>query len=184
MDLGEMFLNFPFYKSLQPYSGVDVTPYKEELNIPGEGASWLHWSRPSPYNVVLFYYLAEEFICGNPCDRSNPFVWDKLVLNLPGLAMFDPTRPKVIKWDSTKNWIACDLVVFVDDLKGSGPTVELTWALTRTVASRIQYLGIQEASRTRRTPTRSPGAWAGGVFSTSATNVFVSVSQDKWDKAK
>jgi hypothetical protein len=74
--------------------------------------------------------------------------------------------------------------VFVDDLRGSGPTVEKTWAVSRTVASRIQYLGIQEASRKRRPPTHSPGAWAGGVFCTSSTNVFASVSQEKWDKAK
>jgi hypothetical protein len=70
------------------------------------------------------------------------------------------------------------------DLRGSGPTVELTWSLSRTVAARIQYLGVQEASRKRRPPTRTPGAWAGGVFRTSATNVHVTVSQEKWDKAK
>jgi hypothetical protein len=89
-----------------------------------------------------------------------------------------------MKWDSHNNWIACDLIVFVDDLRGSGPTVELTWAVSRTVVARIQYLGVQEASRKRRPPTRSPGAWAGGLFRTSPTNVYVSVSQDKWDKAK
>jgi hypothetical protein len=55
---------------------------------------------------------------------------------------------------------------------------------SRTVASRIQYLGIQEASRKRRPPTRTPGAWAGGVFRTSAMSDSVTVSQDKWEKAK
>jgi hypothetical protein len=48
----------------------------------------------------------------------------------------------------------------------------------------LQYLGIQEASRKRRPPTQSPGAWAGGVFRTSAISVYASVSQEKWDKAK
>jgi hypothetical protein len=152
----------------------------------------LHWSqtwigpRPNPYNAVLYYYLAEEFIQGNALDKSNPFFWDEIILNLPGSETFDPTRPKVIKWDSENKWIAwCDLVVFVDDLQGYGPKVKLTWELSRTVDSRVQYLGIQEASsRKRRPPTRSPGVWAGGVFRTSSTNVFVSVSQEKWDKAK
>jgi hypothetical protein len=106
------------------------------------------------------------------------------MLNLPGSPTFDPTRPKIVKWDSHNNWIACNLIVFVDDLRGSGPTAELTWALSRTVASRIQYLGIQEASRKRRTPTRLPGAWDGGVFRTTGTNVHASVCQDKWDKGK
>jgi hypothetical protein len=59
MDLGDMFLNFPLHKSLQRYSGVDVTPYKEELNISGEGVSCWHWSqtwmgwRPSPQSVCV-----------------------------------------------------------------------------------------------------------------------------------
>jgi hypothetical protein len=89
-----------------------------------------------------------------------------------------------MKWDSRNGWVACDLVLFVDDLRDSGPTVESTWAVSRTVASRIQYLGIQEASRKRRPPTRTPGVWAGGVFKTSATNVSVTVTQDKWEKGK
>jgi hypothetical protein len=89
-----------------------------------------------------------------------------------------------MKWDSANGWIACDVVVSVDDLRGSGPTIELTWRLSRVVASQLQYLEIQEASRTRRPPTRGPGAWAGGVFWTTSTEVNVSVSQDKWEKAK
>jgi hypothetical protein len=168
-----------------------VTSYKSDLNIKREGKCWLHWahtwmgSRPSPYNAIQFYYLAEEFVRGNHMDSNNPFFWDKVVLNLPGSVLFDPTRPKVMKWDSENSWIAPeDLIVFVDDLRGSGPTVERTWAVSRAVASRIQYLGIQEATQKRRPPTRNPGAWAGGVFRTSSTNVFVTVSQDKWDKAK
>jgi hypothetical protein len=131
----------------------------------------MHWtqtwmgSRPSPYNAIQFSYLAEEFVQGHRhLDKTTPFFWDNVFLNLPGSPTFDPTRPKVMKWDSSNGWIACDLIVFVDDLRGSGPTGEKTWALLRTVASRFQYLGIQEASRKRRPPTRSPGAWAGGVL--------------------
>jgi hypothetical protein len=61
LDLGEMFLNFPLHRDLQSYSGVDVTPFKTELNLDTRGSCWLHWSqawmgaRPSPYNAVLFY---------------------------------------------------------------------------------------------------------------------------------
>jgi hypothetical protein len=72
----------------------------------------------------------------------------------------------------------CDLVVFVDDLRGLGPTVELTWKLSRVISSLIQYLGIQEASRKWRPPTRTPGAWAGGIFHTSATSV--TLVNDQW----
>jgi hypothetical protein len=68
MDLGKMFLNFHLHWSLQAYSGVDVTPYKKELDITKGDACWMHWtrtwmgSRPSPYNAVMHYYLSEEFI--------------------------------------------------------------------------------------------------------------------------
>jgi hypothetical protein len=143
LDLGEMFLNFPLHRNLQVYSGVDITPYKRDLHIHTGGPYWLHWTRtwmgarPSPYNAVSFYYIAEEFIRGNQSDKSNPFCWDKIILNLPGSDTYNPTRPNVIKWDSSKSWLACDVVVFVDDLRCSGPTVELTWPASRTVASRI-----------------------------------------------
>jgi hypothetical protein len=76
------------------------------------------------------------------------------------------------------------LVVFVDNIRGSGPTVELAWAVSRVVVSRIQYFGSQEASQKRRPPTHTPGAWAGGVFRTSSTEVSVTVSQEKRDKGK
>jgi hypothetical protein len=106
------------------------------------------------------------------------------MLNLPGLSSFDPTRPRLMKWDSLHKWVSCDLVVFIDDLRGTVSTGELEWKLSRTVVSRIQYLGIQEASHRRRPPTCTPRAWAGGVVSTSSTNIRCSVSQEKWDKAK
>ena len=31
LDLGEMFLNFPLHKSLVSYSGVDLTPFRQQL---------------------------------------------------------------------------------------------------------------------------------------------------------
>jgi hypothetical protein len=116
-------------------------------------------------------------------DSSNPSFWDKLILNLPGSPTFDPTGPKVMKWDSRHGWIAVDVIVFVDDWRVLGATIELTWAVSRMVASRIQYLGIQEASK-KRPPTQTPGAWAGVLFRASATGVSVTVAQEKWDKVK
>jgi hypothetical protein len=97
IDLGERFLNFPLHRYLQAYSGVDVTPYKQDLGISCKGPCWLQWSRtwmgsrPSPYNAVSLYYLAEEFVRGNHLDKTNPFYWDKVILNLPGSESFDPT---------------------------------------------------------------------------------------------
>ena len=46
------------------------------------------------------------------------------------------------------------------------------------------YLGIQDASRKCRMASQTPGAWAGAVISTDGEGVFVTVSQEKWDKAR
>jgi hypothetical protein len=56
------------------------------------------------------------------------------------------------------------------------------------LAYRSYYLGKAATSWHPRcspeTPTCTPGAWAGAVFETSPNSVSVSISQDKWDKAK
>ena len=56
--------------------------------------------------------------------------------------------------------------------------------MARQVASRLQYLGIQDAPRKRRPPSQTPGAWAGSVFSTKADKVTKLIMQEKWTKAQ
>jgi hypothetical protein len=191
LDLGEMFLNFPLHPILQPYSGVDLQPYVDHLpgltRLVSPSYRWTRtWmgAKPSPYIAVQYYYLAEEFVRGYHLDSNNPFFWDTVILNLPGSADYDPTRPRVIKWDSVHKRIAADLVAYIDDLRASGHSVEACWLIARYVSARLQHLGTQDAARKRRPPTCTPGAWAGAVFRTTPTSVTVSVSQDKWEKAK
>lgn len=50
-----------------------------------------------------------------------------------------------MKWDSKFDQVAGDLVAFVDDLRISGYSEEHAWAIARQVASRLDYLGIQDA---------------------------------------
>lgn len=52
----------------------------------------------------------------------------------------------------------------------------------RVVASRLQYLGMQDAPRKRRIDERGP--WAGTIYSTKDQQISKTVSQAKWDKAK
>jgi hypothetical protein len=193
IDLGEMFLNFPLHKVLQRFSGVDFSHFDSDLkpSLPSHLKNkWVHWTRcwmglkPSPYMAVRFYYLAEEFAKGNRRDKDNPLRWDRVELNLPGDPAYDPTLPRVMKWDESINKIAGDIVAFVDDLRASAHSVERTWAIARQVVSRLQYLGLQDAPRKRRPPVRTPGAWAGSVFTTTDTEVLQSVAQSKWDRAK
>ena len=70
-DLGEMFLNFPLDKDIQLSSGIDLTPYKKDLEIShpelkGESnrliavwnRTWMGY-RPSPYAAVRTFYHGE-----------------------------------------------------------------------------------------------------------------------------
>lgn len=46
-------------------------------------------------------------------------------------------------------------------------------------------LGIQDAARTKRHfASKQPGAWVGSVVKMSEEGVFVTVSQEEWDKCK
>lgn len=190
LDIGEMFLNFPLHESLQACSGIDLTPYRHILNLPSDQPAHFRWvrtwmgARPSPYIAVLYYYIADELIRGNHLDVNNPFYWDQVQLNLPGTSSFDPTKPRVMKIDSRFLRIAADLVTYIDDLRGIAATCELAWMLSRRIAAVLQYLGIQDASRKRRPPTRTPGAWAGAVIRTSSDNISVTVTEEKWQKAR
>ena len=74
--------------------------------------------KPSPYIAVRFYYWGEEFAVGNLRDVSNnPFAFDKVTLNLPGMNSYDATKPKIMKWNSLKNFMAGDVATFVDDVR-------------------------------------------------------------------
>jgi hypothetical protein len=137
IGLGEMFLNFPLHRVLQRFSGVDFSPYASSLKHtegPTESpegpvkspikSNWAHWTRcwmafkPSPY-MTARSYLAEEFR-GNRRERTNPLRWDYIRLNLPGDPPYDPTLPRVIKWDKSIKNIAGHILAFVDDLRASG----------------------------------------------------------------
>jgi hypothetical protein len=197
IDLGEFFLNFPFPELLRYYSGIDLTPFADLLMEMGfrlvrdcNGRFVVRWDRcwmgckPSPFFSVRFYYWAEEFARGWHADPKNALRWDFIKLNLPGDPAYNPTKPRVMKWDDVLQKIAGDILGFVDDLRASGYSTEAAWAVARQVASRLQYLGIQDAPRKRRAPSQTPGAWAGAVFATKNDKVTKSISQEKWDKAK
>ena len=193
MDIGEMFLNFPLHKTLQPYSGVDLSLFKAELKhlVPTKqrhgsklGATWTRlWfgMRQSPEHAAAFYYLAEEFIRGKHDDKNNPLRWDSIVLNLVGNMDYNPTFPNVYKWDNRSKRIAGDIIAYVDDLRAIGFSMEQAWLIARRVASHLQYLGIQDAARKRRL---DEGPWAGGVYSTNNRNITKSVTKEKWEKGR
>ena len=191
-DLGEMFLNFPLHPSLAAYSGFDLSHFRKQIcstakiSIAKGARCFGRWERcwmglrPSPYWCVRFYYMAEEFAKGYHKDPSNSLKWDRIILNLPGSRGFNPTMPWVMKWDTPRQMIAGDIVSFIDDLRISACDEETVWAISRQLLSRYQYLGIQDATRKTRPPTRDEvTAWAGSVFVTSQDEVKVTVTDRK-----
>jgi hypothetical protein len=154
----------------------------EDCLSDGKGCSM--GMKPSPYNAVRYFYLAEEFARGNPSDPKNALRYDRVKLNLPGSKDFDPTLPMTMKWNDATDQLAGDVITFVDDLRASGFDSENAWAVARQVAARLQYLGIQDAARKRRPSTQKPGAWAGCVFQISPDKIAQTVTQEKWDKAR
>ena len=189
LDIGEMFLNFILHSDLRNLSGVDLTEYTDDIGELGQTV-WEVWQRcamglkPSPYQAVQAMMVAEEIIRGDPKDPENPYRWDVVRMNLPGKVDYDPTLPWVSKIRLGDQCIACDVVIFVDDLRVSGPTKNEAWQASQRAAGLLNHIGIQDAPRKRRDGSQVPGAWSGCVLRTDRDGVFVYVSQEKWDKTK
>eukprot|EP00956_Cyclotella_meneghiniana_P000084 scaffold152_cov52-Cyclotella_meneghiniana.AAC.4 len=129
-DIGDMFLNFPLHEEARPFTGVDIKPI-----LTGQDAKkfrWYQWVRnamgfaPSPYNSIKMALIAEEVIRGDRMDRSNPFHWEEIRLNMPGTENYDPTKSWIMKLRA-EGMSACEFFTFVDDERIKGPTEELTW---------------------------------------------------------
>ena len=189
LDIGEMFLNFVLHSDLRALCGVDLTKYGGTVKD-FETVAWEVWQRaamglkPSPYQAVQGMMVAEELIKGDPKDPYNPFKWDAVRLNLPGSKIYNSSLPWVSKIRLGDNNIACDLVIFVDDLRVTGPTEYECWQAAQRAAQVINHLGLQDAPRKRRGASQAPGPWTGSILRTDLAGVFLMVAQDKWDKAK
>ena len=138
--------------------------------------------RPSPFCAIRHFYFAEEFVFGDPADPKNAMRWDRVIFNLPGMDSFDPRMPWVYLWDNLDQCIAGIVITFVDDGRGLGRSPEHAWLVGKQYATRLQYLGIQHATRKIRPPLQEPGAWAGMILKTSNNKVVKSSTQAKWDK--
>jgi hypothetical protein len=116
--------------------------------------------------------------------------YDRIVLNLPGMSGYDPALPKVMKWRDSKTkgergHVAGDVVTFVDDVRVTGYSKANCWQVYHQFASRVQYLGMQNAPRKFRPPSQhNAGAWTGTIFKIGSSHITKSVSQEKWDKGR
>jgi hypothetical protein len=193
LDVGEMFLNFNLHSQLQELCGVDLTHFcgteHENVMIHERWTRAAMGLRSSPYQAVQAMTFAEEVILGDPRDKTNPFRWDRVRLNLPGQRGYDPSLPWVSKVRTThqpgeRETIASDVFIYVDDIRVTGPTEVEGWEAAKRVSGVLTYLGIQDAARKRREPRQDPGAWAGAVLRTDGDAPAVEVSLEKWVKTK
>jgi hypothetical protein len=196
IDVAEQFHNVIMHQDIRPFAGVDVTAF-----FPNEFVSyhqdkrtrrtvWLRWNRcgigfkMSPYNAGQAMLHAEEVVRGDHKDPTNPFCFDCIQLNIPGQADYNPALPWVYKFRYSDSKIANNFFVYVDDVRTTGSMEEDCWACSRAVASRYSYLGLQDASRKRCGPLQEAGPWAGSTVHTSNGRVTVTVTMDRWAKAK
>ena len=98
--------------------------------------------RDSPYRSIQMFTKMKYVAYGKRTDNTNPFAWVTVRLNLPGSAYYDPSLPWVSKV-RRDGQIACDMYVYVDDGRVTGPTRLLTWRAVRRLCSVITHLGSQ-----------------------------------------
>lgn len=199
IDLGEMFLNYFLDEKLRPYAGVDATALRDDLrelyrnvSTDEEKRFILRWERnlmglrSSPYNSIRTFLWGEDFVRGDRHDPNNPLRWSKVMCNLPGSENYDPTMPWVYKYDELGKKLAAFFECYVDDIRvGDSGGEEACYRTTHVIACRINYLGQQDSARKRRKVALKPGAWSGAnVISKPGDGLFVTCSQEKWDKTK
>jgi hypothetical protein len=157
LDLGEMFLNFLLSVTLSPFCGIDLSPYLPVAR------TWERWVRSlmglkvSPYLAIKATHFAFEVVLGNRHNPSNVFHWTKVIMNLPGSPSYDPTQPRVWKYNPITRSLAATVLAYVDDLRALGSTQDECWQVMHKVATTLTALGIQVASRKTWAPSTKPG---------------------------
>ena len=188
IDAAEMFLSYPLHSTMRPYAGVDLT---KVLNNPEGVKLWLRWNRCgmgftfSPFNAVRGHSVGMEHIMGDRKDSSNPFYWGSVILNYPGTPAYNPTLPRVYKWNEIVQAIAGDQKTYVDDTRAIGHDEANCDALQHQLESGMTYYGMQDAARKRRPSSQRQGAWSGSKTVTiEGLGVFVQAMKSKWTKVQ
>ena len=188
IDAAEMFLTYPLDSRIRPYAGVDLSKI---LDNPEGVKLWLRWNRCgmgftfSPFIAVRGHSVGMEHIIGNRRDTGNPFHWSSVILNYPGTPSYDPTMPRVYKWNDVAKAIAGDQKTYVDDTRAIGHNRNNCNSLMHQTESGMSYYGMQDASRKRRPIGQRQGAWAGSKTVTiEGLGVFVQAMKSKWLKVQ
>jgi hypothetical protein len=98
--------------------------------------------RSLPYNAIQGILFAEEVVKGDPLDCTNVFRWDDIQPNLPGDPNYKPWLPWVCKIRLSNGKIACDFIIYVDDVRSCGNSWAEAKLASRTIASKMNWLGL------------------------------------------
>ena len=90
-----------------------------------------------------------------------------------------------MKWNIAIESISAEQLVYVNYFWCSGVDEETAWQVARQVASWLQYMGIQDASRKIKPPgVKTNSAWEGTIFYTTLNKLFQTVYVEKWNRGK
>ena len=148
--MGEMFLNFMLDPRVWKYAAIDLGPL--DFSHDECRHRWMVWARnlmgfkPSPYNSVKMYLVAEEILRGDRLDPSNAFQYDHIRLNLPGTAGYNPSLAWISKRRKDGS-LATAMVCFVDDQRLAGAREERIKEGGHQMSTREAFLGLQDALR-------------------------------------
>ena len=71
----------------------------------------------SPHLAMQFLAIALETCTGDPLQTSNPFYWDSVKLNLPGLIAFNPSLSWIYECNRIASAVVGDFLSFADDFR-------------------------------------------------------------------
>jgi hypothetical protein len=93
--------------------------------------------------------------------------------------------PWVYKFNSIKQVLAAFFGTYIDDICGGGSSETECRRTIHHIASRVNYLGQQDAPHKRGQATQTPRAWAGAKCrAIEGDGLYVLSMKGKWSKAK
>ena len=78
-------------------------------------------------------------------DRNkslNPFFWDVIIQKSPGTTSYDPTMPRLYRWDSIRVLIKTACKTYVDDLRSVAAIQSFYKEAANQVDTTMGYLGL------------------------------------------
>ena len=206
VDVGEHFSNVQLHADDRPLVGIR---HIMTNNAPGAvEAEDFYRSTSLPFGLKCSPYIAcqsqariTEIVKGDTSSPTNPFHFEKVVLNLPCNSNYDPSLPRVMLLRQDGE-LATQEETYVDDLHLVGRSAEGDWQVmgadgqvrlatfdlardaAKQLKSRMNSLGSQADDRKYRPPTYSPGAWRGIIVSTATPFPMISTTGKKWARMK